>query len=396
MVTKSNKLFYIGRIGYPNNAPGLRVYNNACILNDIGYDVSVICLKREEDTQLGAQLNPQIRYNFISNLETVSKGRMQSFKNLCNLVFGVKTYRQLRTLIDTEKPSVIILYNDLLPLSVYLKKLCRKRGIKLVADVTEWYDNDNLKQKAADYIVPFLTDKRIRYVDKMVGNIIAISPYLREFYLSKKCNVLFEPPVFEIQKGLKIAKYNYSDKPVINFLYAGSAGNKDIIAPFVEALKSVNIGGVRIRLDILGLDDDFFKLMDMNVSDFETYGIYNHGRVSHDEVKSFLYRADFSLLLRHNRRYAKAGFSTKLAESMAHGVAVFANRVGGAETILDNGIDGFAIDSTDKESIISNLDKLLSMSDDQIVEMRKNAYSKALELFDLDKYKQKFKQFLDE
>lgn len=91
--------------------------------------------------------------------------------------------------------------------------------------------------------------------------------------------------------------------------------------------------------------------------------------------------ADFSILFRENLRYAKAGFSTKLSESLSLGIPVLCNAVGGADVIIQDGINGIKINSYEVEEIIKAIERILDMDQQTIDKMKKNALNAAQRLF---------------
>lgn len=115
----------------------------------------------------------------------------------------------------------------------------------------------------------------------------------------------------------------------------------------------------------------------------------------HDDVANFLAKSDLSVLLRQNLRYAKAGFSTKLAECMLNGVAMFANSVGGSELVIENWEDGVVIDSASEDDILNALQRLLMLNHSEIMKMKRLAQEKAAKIFVADSYMESFKQYID-
>lgn len=395
METDSKKVLYIGRIGLPDDAPSIRVYNNSCILHKLGYKVDILCLKRNDTDSTYSSYSDWLRYFFVSPPNTRKPSFLKKIGNLFEPIFNIKAKSQVKHQIQISNPSIVITYNDLLFSSVFLKRYCRRKGIKLISDVTEWYEKRPLQKNIANYLVPVLTDYRIRYIDRGIGNIIAISPYLKDYYLSQNCNVLFLPPVFEIIPPKNIEKHHYYKEHVINFIYAGSPGNKDILLPFIESVVKINSNGLKIRLDIFGITESYLSSFSGFAENPNEYGVIFHGKVKHSEIIPYLERADFGVLLRHELRYAKAGFSTKFAECMLYGVAMFANKVGGAESIIENKKDGIIIDDAAVPTIIDQLTKIYDMSEKDLLQLRKNAATKAAELFVSTNYDDKFLNFLN-
>ena len=76
-------------------------------------------------------------------------------------------------------------------------------------------------------------------------------------------------------------------------------------------------GTVPEQLVMLGIDPAFLEA--------HRDTVICHGRIPYAEVKGKVADADFTVRLRPNKRYANAGFPTKVGESMACGTPVIAN-----------------------------------------------------------------------
>ena len=108
--------------------------------------------------------------------------------------------------------------------------------------------------------------------------------------------------------------------------------------------------------------------------------------MSHSEVKRQLAVADYTVLLRPNKKYANAGFPTKVGESMAMGVPVIANITSDLGKYLHDGIEGIICDDESPEACAKAIRKALSIDESQRKMMRKNARRQAEESFDYRNY----------
>ena len=74
-------------------------------------------------------------------------------------------------------------------------KLSKKENFKLVIETTEWR---NPKDYTGVITRIINTEKNIqkKYIDRQVGNIIAISSYLYKHYVELNCNTILLPPIF--------------------------------------------------------------------------------------------------------------------------------------------------------------------------------------------------------
>lgn len=96
-----------------------------------------------------------------------------------------------------------------------------------------------------------------------------------------------------------------------HLVYAGAPAQKDLILPYLIAIKDINNDQVKVVADIVGVTKEQVKTL-LQIDDPEKIGIIAYGRVPHEECVKVIEKADFSILFRENLRYAKAGFSTKL------------------------------------------------------------------------------------
>lgn len=386
----SKRILYISRAGIPIDAPGIRIYNIARIIRKIGYKIDFICDK--EDYISGETRKEYDGFEYFYNDRVLINNKWQSFKNIIELISAHRIFKRVKDCCKRDKPYAIILYNDIYYLTKKLIKYCGENDIRLIADVTEWYGKRN-SSKIGDRIVPYLTDKRIIKLDQIVNNIISISPYLHDYYSKLGCNTIFVPPVFNVPSELNIKKHNYYPDYVLNLVYAGSPGNKDILLPLLDAIEYINDKRIRIRIDLIGIDDMYLKSNWKDIK-FESKAIIVHGKLPHEETLKIVKKADFGVLLRHNKRYAKAGFSTKFAECMSYGVAMICNSVGGTDSIISSMKDGVIIDSLETNTLTEVLEKLILMDPHDILRIRKNAYKKAENIFDNINYEETINNFL--
>ncbi len=124
-------------------------------------------------------------------------------------------------------------------------------------------------------------------------------------------------------------------------------------------------------------------------------GVHFWGRQSHDRVIEMLRESDFGILFRKPELYARAGFSTKFAECMSNGVPMLCNAVGGADTVLETGVDGIVISDMSEESMEEGIRVACSLNDCELIAMKRAALEKALRLFEPSVYSESFSLYLD-
>lgn len=380
------KVLYVSSSCIPYNATGIRVKNLGDLIKKVNCDVvyytmsdyKLIFKKNELDnlkifhneTLAKVELNGDIHY-FDDNRCTK---KFQVIYNYLELFFNNAAFRNIVEICKKEKVNTIILYNPFYELSKKILKFCNKNNIKLIIDNTEWYEITNKKDFSNNFVAKSV-NRRILKLDKKINRIISISPWMCNWYNKQNINCICIMPImdnFHLQENSK-------EDNSINIIYCGAPGTKDLLIPFVDEI--VKLNNNRIKLHIVGVDEKYFSIKNL-----QDYNIYCYGRIPREQVLKFYSIADFSCLFRKNLIYAKAGFSTKVAESLSFGVPVLCNKVGGTDDIIDSLFNGIKIEKFESEEIKAMLMKILSLNNEQIYGMKKNAYNTAVKLFDSNDY----------
>lgn len=405
-------ILYVARAGLPLDATGVRITAIARVLATLDYNVHFVCERRidaqiknsgfikVEDTEneQGFCLSPIEEHYFYdgfmySYLQAHSGQKKDALLDLIELCSAKKAFDRVSSIAERENAKIIILYNDVYGLTKRLLPYCQKKKITLLADVTEWYEKKK-KGTFAEKLVVYLTDKRIRKLDRHLAGVIAVSPFFRDYYENIGVKTLMIPPLMQFGNGEKKESQAEISKQEIKFVYAGSPGGKDIVLPFINAIIKANQINRKLRLDLIGIDNNFLK--QNGIQDGSKVGVFAHGRLSHEETLDYVRDADFGFLFRHNQRYAKAGFSTKFSECMSVGTAMVCNRIGGTDAVIDEGQDGFVLDEITEEALVEFLNQLVQMDRSQIEVIKENARNKANNLFNSDKYINQVGRFLEE
>ena len=176
-------------------------------------------------------------------------------------------------------------------------------------------------------------------------------------------------------------------------VYAGSPGEKDLLAPAINAVLAINAGSVRLNFLIIGINNEYIE-SEYGIKEFEKQGIHALGRITHEKVIEILRESDFSFLFRRKLRYAKAGFSTKLAESLSMGVPVICNSIGGSDTVIIDNYNGFVLNSCQIQDISNCLHYISNMSINERQKMKDNAF-KSSTLFEGSNYDSLLKELIN-
>lgn len=376
------KVLYLGQFNLPETAAGIRVYNIAKVMRSCGMEVTFGCFYN--NNRLSHERYDEFDYYF----KPVCSGLLK-IVNILDLYFDIMKIFFVKKILHKTKPDIIVLYNSTSMVSKYLQRFSKKNQIFIITDVTEWYEislankHDKFVAKSVDY--------RIKKLDKKMDAIISISPFLTNYYNNFNIPVIEIPPIMYKICTKPRNRYQYEDQSKYNIVYAGSPGRKDQLDGVVKAVSEINKESISIHLDIVGISEEQY----LENGKFIGNGIRMYGRLTHEKTVEIIKRADFSVLFRENLRYAKAGFSTKFAESLSLGVPVICNEVGGCDQLIDSYKNGILLEDGNTETIKKALKKLLLLSPEELYVMKENAINTAERFFSKEVNQKKIQELLD-
>lgn len=387
------KILYIGQIAIEGSASCTHVRNRARFFNNIGYEVYGLseCPKNEcdkvEDTDF-------LKYVYMKPFH--GKGKVRGAGWIADQFLGIHTYNEIIRALKFISPDIIILYElNSIVVEERIRAYCKKHNIRLIIEVTEWMEVENRKEIATRGIV-WQKDIQKRYIDKRCGNIIAISEFLYEHYRNQGCNVIKLPPlVYDFADKDQI----FRDRDVVKLhqvklVFAGTTDFKDYLEPMLKAIRKINNNEIKIIFDVVGPSPDAIESM-LECSSPTQYGINCYGRLSHENTLSIVRKADFSVLMRENKRYAKAGVSTKFVEAMSLAVPSICTAVGGTDAFVSDGVDGILIKDNSVHEVLDKLVQIVNMDSSKILQMKLNALNTAKQVFSEGQYYNVAKRFLE-
>ena len=387
------KILYIGQIAIEGSASCTHVRNRARFFNNIGYEVYGLseCPKNEcdkvEDTDF-------LKYVYMKPFH--GKGKVRGAGWIADQFLGIHTYNEIIRALKFILPDIIILYElNSIVVEERIRAYCKKHNIRLIIEVTEWMEVENRKEIATRGIV-WQKDIQKRYIDKRCGNIIAISEFLYEHYRNQGCNVIKLPPlVYDFADKDQI----FRDRDVVKLhqvklVFAGTTDFKDYLEPMLKAIRKINNNEIKIIFDVVGPSPDAIESM-LECSSPTQYGINCYGRLSHENTLSIVRKADFSVLMRENKRYAKAGVSTKFVEAMSLAVPSICTAVGGTDAFVSDGVDGILIKDNSVHEVLDKLVQIVNMDSSKILQMKLNALNTAKQVFSEGQYYNVAKCFLE-
>jgi len=386
---------YVGHMLFPwGQAASRRVYGNAMSMVSAGHNVvvasgsdqsqNITCLEKHDNGKNLSHIG----------LGACSKGNESPWGKALRLLFesSLRTINWLES--QPTKPTHIVLYGGYSPYMLRLIPWCRRNNVTLVADIVEWHDPQQLPGgkfglSSLNYAVA------MRYLFPKCDGIISISSYLSDYYRQCGCPVVQIPPTLDMSKVASPEIVQHPVSKPLTLVYAGDPRKKDLLRPIIDGMKLAAPDADRVRLLVLGPTEEQVLATCTDGAPLPK-SVQLLGRVPQNQVAGILRRADFSVLLRPQMRFANAGFPTKFVESMANGVPVIANCTSDIGTYLHDGVEGFVCKDHSEVAFSEALKKALSLEPESLVKMRMAAYSQAQKSFDYRAYVEPLAAFLDD
>ena len=379
---------YVGHIGWEGTAMAIHSRNIAHLLESRGYQVSFVspCATKQY-----REFGKEDKYQYYYTKQFIKIPKLRTIEWMLEELYGIKLFVLFKKILKQKKADLVLFYGYSGEKRII--DYCKKRNVRVFIDRTDWFETDDREGVFGKLFTKVCADNCIEKYDLKANGVIAISKFFYDYYSARGQKTIWIPPIFNVPKGLHFESPKAS---VIKLVYAGSlGGTKDIIAPVVECLvTSLNRDKVCFRLDLIGITEQELS-MKFGEHNWQALAIYAHGRVAHKEAIKIVSNSDFSFLLRQNKKYAKAGFSTKFAESMCNGVPVICTEVGGADVLVQNMKNGILIKDNKKETVQNVLEDLLLLERKEIKKMKESAYDTALKYFDFFSYESEFNTFLE-
>ncbi|NPV51418.1 MAG: glycosyltransferase [Candidatus Methanofastidiosum sp.] len=387
----SKKMFYIANSSFPSNtAYATRIYYLCKIYEYLGYEITVISTEGENGN--------------ISWLDKDSI-RIETFfpkitgwkMNLKNLIFGGKELKRTLLTLSDEKPDVVIMGGGYTRLFKTVKDFCNESSAKLIIEVCEWF---NASQFHLGCFGPFYWDNRIalRLLYKKADAIITISSYLEEYYKKFNIKTVRIPTILDSDYIKEVSDSKF-DNNKLNIVYAGFIGKKkDMLDVVIKALMEEPGLQKHIHLHIIGPSEETIRSQ-LGISrasyNYLKSCITVYGPLSREVSLEYVAKADFTILIRPDTLNARAGFPTKVAESMLQGTPVIANLTSDIGLYLKDMETGIVVYGNTVNDVIDGLRKAIALDYPSIQNMRSKCRTVAKKNFDYRCYIEKIRDLLN-
>lgn len=386
-------IVFLNDFGLPLScANATRVWNFAKMLAK-QYEISVIGVDYSDNNNI--PLTGSYKQFSYRMLKAPNMNGWKAIRR--NRILSRMIGEELSNILSQGSTSAIILSNIYFDYSGCLIKLSRKYNVPLIVNEVEWYEEDNDCFSGPFGKVKLLQNRiALTNIHVRMKNIIAISSLLDEYYTSHACNTVRIPTIIDMAEYSDYKNFCCSNEK-LTIAYAGSPAKKDYVGNALIALSMLeDEERKRICLHFYGATKETFIDLGLQESILNklSSSVVFHGRIPHEEVKKQVSKADFTILLRPNKRYANAGFPTKVGESMACCIPVIGNITSDLGEFYVDGYNAIVCEDETPESCVEAFRKGLSLTEEKKNEMRRNAYETAVKKFDLCNYMDAMMDFL--
>ncbi len=355
---------YVGPFHYPDGgAAARRVLGMAESFSLAGFDV-VVASGAGDSEDAADTLVPQgpgISYCLLP--ERMAEHWPRPLRRFRYAWMGARTVAWLAS--RPTPPAAVVLYSGYTPYLQRLLPWCRRNRVRLLFDAVEWYEPEH----ATGYLTsPYQwnIEWAMRRLLPRTDGVIAISRYLADYYRGRGVPVTIVPPTTSA-----IAAGEWQPDGVLRLCYAGSPGShKDDLGTVLQAVARLADEGAAVRLDVAGPEPVHVAALLGMDSCAGIPWLHAHGMLPQAAVGKLVGKADFTVLVREDRRQSNAGFPTKFVESFAAGTPVIANLTSDLGQHLRDGETGLACASNDVASLAATLRRALALDEESKKRMR--------------------------
>jgi len=369
---------------YPDGDAGsVRFHNFALTLKRLGYQPFIIG---------NGDIIENVCYNETIPFMSLRKGN----RGIGYLTFSFRLISYIEQLRKSHSIEAIIVGHPRLDLIILLKAYCHYQNIRLIIDVVEWFSPFQFKH--GKYSWAYIENSLVNsYILRKRDRVIAISSFLAN-YFEKKHLTVEQIPVYLDQKSYK---QNTKEFEKIVITYAGQPGHKDFLWLMLKAFsmlaESTNLKNYEFR--ILGCNNSQIQSIcreyNIDLNKFEER-LVAEGRVSKQRVCEVFEKTHFTILFRDNtERYAKAGFPTKVIESISYGIPPILNISSDLGKHLKDNKNAIIANDISIEEVTRTIKRAINISIDDYSILASNAKATAYAHFDINSYLEQFKRILE-
>lgn len=388
-MNKEKALYIVGSVSLPNfDAGASRILELSKGFKPY-FDRIIISGKHDEEPHKFHNYDEKISFLPYHTIKTKNL-----FDKLGMIFFPKKSIvNDLNECITKYNVTHILIYSALNIATVKkIKKVAKKHSIKLIYDVVEFQTLS--AQTLSSYFSFYLPNMLInKHIIKNGDNVISISSYLNDYFLNKGCNSVCVP--FAYKTDEITTKHLRKADNSINLMYAGSPKKgKDLLLNSVKGISLLPEDvKSRVRYNIAGITKEEF-LKKNKISKIES-NISFLGQISPKQIDELYAQSDFSVLIRNpDNRLSKAGFPTKISESLVYGVPAICNISSDLSSYLTSGENSIIMQNSSAEEFARCVVEVSCRTPSELTDMKNNARRTAETKLDISLFDESIKKIL--
>lgn len=379
---QKNKIIILTTEPFPEGgAAANRILCIAKALLHVGFIPSVYCLRPADrntkhiNSTSGVYQNVIYKYFVNSTLWPNNKQKkmyvtLKSF--LCSLFSVFSDSKNINCVFSTKDS---VLYN----ISYYL--LCKIFNIKYLIMLDEFPYSVRRGYSKFKLLDELRNSIAYRFCDKLVVMTTILEEYYRN-YVSKDTQIFVLPMTVDFSR-FDPDRIKNIELPNDYIAYCGVEAEIDGVDILINVFSRIYRNFPKYKLLIIGDNNsDYFRLLKEQVKKLNIVDkIIFTGRISRDEVPTYLINAKVLLLPRKNIINGIGGFPTKLGEYLATGKPVIISELGEIPKYLKDGEDAIFVAPGDEYNLEKKLTRVLENYSNYLT-IGNNGRKKAKKYFD--------------
>lgn len=380
--SKRIRVYILAEREFPSgNAGGTRVRYLAKTLQRMGYEVIVFSLGENNDKDYVVSVNGFIFDGIQYENYPLSKGIEKFFRRY--IFSGLAAIAKLRC-FGKGRPSkdIVIVYTSnalyALPVLLYVRK---KYAVWM--DVVEWFQEEqfpNAKFNVKYWLYRFC----FVVLYPATRQVIAISSLIESEFKRRGCKTILIPSLYDAHLGDGYPPPSASD--TINLIYSGNPGTKENITSMFKGLIEVPVASrERFKFHFTGVTRrEISKLLgsEFHLLDMLQGIVIFHAWMAYQDLLKLYAEMHFLYFVREPTVANLANFPTKLPELMTFGVVPLTTRIGDYGKYLIDGVNAIVINDCDHLTCRDALNRVLSLTPSQCLQLRSGAKECVRENFD--------------
>lgn len=274
-------------------------------------------------------------------------GRLRLRQRMRVLTMGSQVTAWLDSL--PHRPQLVWLYGLDIRFSSRVLLWARRQRVPVVCEVVDWYQMRDLDGLAPKAVLGLTNWVAMPLARRHASGFVVASQTLATYFNRRSRHVQCVPAVIPDLPGAD----DLETWPLV-IGYVGSPGRRD--GPTLDNLRQVaeTWTGRPLEIHVAGVAPPI-----PSWSTVDAVRVQFHGRIPRQEALALVARCDATVLQRRSdRRFAEAGFPSKVAESMMLGTPPLTNGTSDIQSYLQDGRDAILLDDHSANALRRGMERL--------------------------------------